>query len=257
MIIDKNKFENLESFIEHLKTKDEIVGIVEYGGRNYSNMCLGGDYDLTVILSKPLFKSFTGVHFHIAGIPVDCMMISLEDFTKDIPDNEFMLVHLNCNIIFDRDGSVSKVLERIKADWQMPETLSQVEVNLFRFTFQHVLDKLEYRLYDNKLYSNYFVYASFDWYLECYSRMNNLEPGKPKLQFEYIKKNNKELFNAVNRLYETNDLQTKFEMLRLCAELMLKSIGGPWKKNEVLFHLVSDEADMEKEQRTALELLWL
>ncbi len=87
--------------------------------------------------------------------------------------------------------------------------------------------------------------------------MNNLEPGKPKLQFEYIKKNNKELFNAINRLYETNDLQTKFEMLRLCAELMLKPIGGLWKKDEVLFHLVSDEANMEEEQKTALELLWL
>ncbi|MBU3202476.1 hypothetical protein LL037_13105 [Clostridium estertheticum] len=47
-------FSNINSFIEHLKNKKDIVGIVEYGGRTHSDMSGGGDYDLTIMYSNPI-----------------------------------------------------------------------------------------------------------------------------------------------------------------------------------------------------------
>lgn len=114
MLKDINSFDTIDSFIEHLKKKENVVGIVEYGGRTHSNMDIGGDYDLTVIFDKPISTNFTGVHFHINDIPIDCMLLSIDDFLTDTPSDEFLLCHLNCTILFDRDDTMKNILDKIK-----------------------------------------------------------------------------------------------------------------------------------------------
>ena len=42
-------FDTLEAFINHLKSKKDIIGIVQYGSRDYTNMSPGGDYDLNKV----------------------------------------------------------------------------------------------------------------------------------------------------------------------------------------------------------------
>lgn len=243
---------NIDEFIEHIKHKSDVVGIVEYGGRTHNSMELGGDYDLTIIFDKPISRNFNGVHFHIGAIPVDCMLLSVEDFLTDEPSNDFMLVHLNCKILYDRDGTTQKLLDRIKAAWKASESLSDSEIATFRFTFKHILDKLEYRLHENELYSRYFIFANFDWFLECYSRIKNLEVGKPKAHLSYIKNNEPELFSVISQLYSSDDLEIQFLMLKKCAELMLASIGGLWGKDEVLFHIVPDGKSINEEQKNII-----
>ncbi|WP_207753087.1 hypothetical protein [Clostridium yunnanense] len=122
MIIMENSFENIEGFIEHLKKNENIIGIVEYGGRTYKDMSIGGDYDLTVIFDKPVSKNFSGVHFRIKDIPVDCMLLSKEDFMSDMPLDEFMLVHLNCKILYDKDNTISELIKRAKLHGVLQES---------------------------------------------------------------------------------------------------------------------------------------
>jgi len=256
MLKDTNSFKDITSFIEHLKKKEDIVGIVEYGGRTHTDMSIGGDYDLTIIFNKPISVNFTGVHFHIAGIPVDCMILSVEDFLTEDPSNPFVLVHLNCTILFDRYDITKNLLNRIKINWKVPDNLSDFENNMFRFISKHIIDKLEYRLHENELYSKYFIFSSFDWYLECYARIKNLEIGKPKAHLNYIKDNDAELFNIINEMYSTNDLDIQFQMLKKCAINMLLSIGGLWGSDEVLFHLAPDGNNVVQEQKSFIKLLF-
>jgi hypothetical protein len=256
LLKDNNTFETIEGFIEHLMRNDNIVGIVEYGGREYGDMSIGGDYDLTVILSKPISHNFTGVHLHIAGIPVDCMLLSVDDFLLDTPSNEFLLCHLNCRILFDRDNITRKIMDRIKTAWMVPEYLSDFEKNTFRFTFQHILDKLEHRLHKDELYSKYFIYSSFDWFLQCYARIKNLEVGKPKAHLNYIKNEDPELISIINQMFNSKDLSLQFEMLKKCAYHILMPIGGLWEKNEVLFHLAPDGNNVIEEQQDVIKLLF-
>ena len=176
----EHKLKNIEQFIDLLKQNDEIIGILEYGGKRYTDMSTGGDYDLTIITRTCLSEAISGLSFHIAGIPIDCVIKSVNDFLQDEPSNEFELAHLNCTILFDRDGTTADLIERIKHTWKPKAPLSQRDLNWFRFSFKHIIDKLEYRLHDDVLYSNYFMAASLDWYLECYAKIKNLEIGKPK-----------------------------------------------------------------------------
>jgi hypothetical protein len=256
MIKDTNSFKNIEGFIEHLKKKEDIVGIVEYGGRTYGDMQVGGDYDLTIIFKEQVSPNFNGLHFHIAGIPIDCMLLSVDDFSSDTPSNEFLLAHLNCEILFDRNSITQGILQRIKKTWSSPEYLSDCEINIFKFTFKHIIDKLEHRLYENELYSRYFIFSSFDWFLQCYARIENLEIGKPKGQLKHIEDNNPELFNIITQMYNTNDLNVQFEMLKKCAYNMLQSIGGSWKNDEVLFHIIPEGKIIDEEQKAITRLLF-
>lgn len=249
-------FKDIDSFIEHLKKKEDLVGIVEYGGRRHSDMSAGGDYDLTVIFNKPISSNFSGVHFHIGDIPVDCMLLSAEDFLSDAPASEFLLAHLNCTVLYDKDGTTKDILEKIEENWKLPEHLSDCEKNTFRFTFQHIIDKLEHRLHENELYSRYFIFSSFDWFLQCYARIKNLEIGKPKAHLNYIKNNEPELFEIINQLYGTHDLDIQFEMLKKCVVHMLLTIGGPWAKDEILFHISPEGAIDNEEQEAVVKLLF-
>lgn len=249
-------FKDIDSFVEHIKKNDNVIGIVEYGGRTHRDMCPGGDYDLTIIYNMRISQNFTGLHFHINNIPIDCMLLSVEDFLSDSPANEFLLAHLNCTILYDKDGTTEKILEKIKRTWQVSEHLSDSEKNTFRFTFQHIIDKLEQRLHDNELYSRYFIFSSFDWFLQCYARIKNLDIGKPKNHLKYIEYNEPELFQIVNRLYSSNDLDVQFEMLKKCADYMLTPIGGLWAEDEILFHLAPNGINDEAEQKAVIRLLF-
>ncbi|WDV48057.1 hypothetical protein PV797_10255 [Clostridiaceae bacterium M8S5] len=249
-------FKNIKNLIENLKKKEQVVGIVEYGGRTYSDMEIGGDYDLTVILNESISKNFNGVHFHIAGIPTDCMILSIEDFLTDTPNNPFYLVHLNCKILYDRNGITKKILKRIERKWKLPEKITDFEKHLFRFTFQHILDKLEYRLYKDMLYSRYFIFSSFDWYLQCYARINNLEVGKPKVHLNYIKESDFELYNLINEMYTTDNLDEQFNILKKCAIRILEPIGGLWKKEEILLHLSPGGTVISEEEDAVINLLF-
>lgn len=256
MLKDTNSFKDIDSFIEYLKKKKDIVGIVEYGGRAHSNMNPGGDYDLTVIYNKPISNSITGLHFHISGIPIDCMLLSVDDFSTDVPLDEFLLAHLNCEILFDRDDITKNIIDRIKTAWKVPECLSDGEKNLFRFTFRHCIDKLEYRLHENELYSRYFIHSSFDWFLQCYARINKLETGKPKAHLNYIKANDVELFNIITQMYNTSDVNVQFEMLKKCAHHILQPIGRYWESDEALFHIVPGGNVTDEEQEAVMKLLF-
>ncbi len=248
MLTQRNTYASIESFIRHMKQNDNVIGIVEYGGRSYTDMSDGGDYDLTIIFNKPVSKNFSGVHLHINGIPVDCMLLSIDDFMSDVVQNEFLLVHLNCKILYDRNNITADILKRIQITWATPKELSDFEKMLFRFTFKHILDKLKHRLHDNEIYTKYFIYSQFDWFLSCYARIKGWEVGKPKLHLKLIETHEPDLFSIISSLYSEKCLEAQFELLNQCANYMINPLGGLWKDNEILFHLLPDGKNDEDEQ---------
>ncbi len=249
-------YKDFESLIENIKRKKEVVGILEYGGRSYSNMNKGGDYDFTVILDHKLSENFNGIHFHINGIPTDCMILAIEDFLTKEPSNDFYLVHLDVSILYDRDGKTKELLERINKNWIPSKCISDFEVHLFRFTFQHILDKLEHRLYLNPLYSKYFIYASFDWYLECYARINHLSIGQGKKHLNHIKLHDKEMYEWIESLYDSTSLDEMFKNLSKCAKRIIEPIGGLWRKDETLLHLLAGGQVILEESQAVISLLF-
>jgi hypothetical protein len=128
-------------------------------------------------------------------------------------------------------------------------------MNLFRFTFKHILDKLRHRLHDNELYTKYFMYSSIDWFLSCYARIRGWEIGRPKLHIKLIEDQEPGLFQILTDLYSSSSLEDQFKFLGEAADYMLESIGGPWKENEALFHLQPGGRNDDDEQNRILKML--
>lgn len=249
------EYSTIALFIDHLKSKSDVVGIVEYGGRTYCDMSPGGDYDLTVITRSPVAVGIGGLHFNIAGIPVDCVIVSIDDFKAATPKSPFMLAHLNCTILFDRDNITKALLESIKTRWRSDPELTEREIGWFRFTVTHVIDKLKHRLHDDVLYSNYFMAASLECFLSCYARIENLAVGQPKLHFRHMEEHDPEMYRHFSSFYETTDTGEHFRLLQLIAQHVTKEIGGLWREDEPIFQLEADTASTEEKDKI-MELLF-
>jgi len=239
MLIDTNKFRTLSDTIKHFSSLPGVVGIVEYGGRSHTDMRPGGDYDLTVIFDKPVSKNFSGIHFHVAGIPVDCMLLSMDDFNLPQPESEFWLVHLNCNILYDKDGVTKHLLENIKSKWKKPN-VSENQKMWIRFATRHTIDKLEHRLFENEIYSRVFIAQTIGYIMERYSELNNLEPGKIKTHLSHMKQNDSHLHRHIESILNTTNLAAQFEHLKSMCAYIAKNLGGMWQENEALFHINPD-----------------
>ncbi len=236
-------FSSLEEMIDHFKNCDLIDGIVEYGSNHfYESENIKGDYDLTIITKEKVFNSLSGVHFHVNGIPVDCMIKSVSDFDIEKPTNKFDYVHLDSTILFDRRGNIKKIIEIINEKWKMESELSEREKSKFRFRFSHFVDKLINRI-DEKdyfLFNSHTMSVAITQSLECYCRINNLPLGKTFLYFEHMKDNNLLLYTLFLKYYKENDIKKRFEILKSIFKELLKDIGGFWKENEIIYHGITD-----------------
>lgn len=256
MLFDTNTFTTIEQFIGHLKTKDNIVGIVEYGSRKAPDMNPGGDYDLSLIFKEPVSENFNGVHFHIGGIPVDCMLLSVSDFTTDKPQSSLLLAHLNCSILFDRDNIVKGLMQTIKEKWKDANELSESDINIYRYVIKHTLDKLSHRLHENELFSYYSISLATFCLIDYFACIEKLEPGKPRQHIAFIQSNHPELYSYLSNIYGTTDLDLQYDQLMKASEYVLSAIGGLWKDDEVLFHLNYQGMNDEVEQRRVIKYLF-
>ena len=256
MIKDTSTFTTLSDMIKHLSCLPNVVGIVEYGNRSHTDMTPGGDYDLTVIFDKPVSKNFSGVHFHVGGIPVDCMLLSVDDFLLPEPADKFHLIHLNCTILYDKDGTTKKLLESIKSKWHKPHNISDNRKMWIRFIAKHMIDKLEHRLYDDELYSRAFIAPIVGYAIDVYSQTKGLEPGKWKADLAHMKQHDPDLYGYIEALLNTTDLELQFEMYKKINTHLAEDFGGMWKEGETLFHLSYDGVNDKKEQEAFSKFLF-
>ena len=234
--------------IAHFEKLPGVVGIVEYGSRPHTNMWPGGDYDLTVIFDKPVSQNFSGVHFYVAGIPVDCMLLCVDDFATPVPQSPFHLVHLDTKILYDKDGITRAIFEDIGNKWRELPILNDNRKMWIRFITKHTIDKLEHRLYDDEMYSRYIIASTASYAVDTYAVLSNLEPGKTKIHFARMKQYDSTLYGFIEKLHKTTKLSSQFGMLKEINDYIAKNVGGMWNDNEALFHLTPDGVNDESEQ---------
>ena len=242
------QFESTGELISHLSKNDKIVGIVEYGTRQMNDMSNGGDYDLSIFIDGFVSTNINGVHFHIASIPVDCMILDITEIEKDKPANQMMLAHIDSRILYDKNGRVKKGIEKIREKWEKIGKLEDWEINFYRFFFKHTIDKIGKRLNENPMFSNYSISLAEISLLDAYERINQLEPGKPRKVIEYIFNNNKKLYRLIECIQNGNSISCRYDALVEASETVLEKYNGVWKDDEMIFHLKYNGKNDSNEQ---------
>lgn len=253
---DTNTFATLRDMIAHLSRLPQVVGILEYGSRCADDLSAGGDYDLTVVLDAPLSRNVDGVHLHVAGIPVDCMLLCVADFDRDAPRQVFHLAHLGSTILYDRDGTMRRLLDHIEAHWPSQDTWNDSDSMWLRFASRHTLDKLRHRLHDDELYTRYFIGMTAGFMLDNYAKLYGLPAGKPKVHWAHMQSHDAALYADYAALYSTTDVRKQFDALERINAHIADAVGGMWADDELLFHLTPDGIVDVDEQRQLMQLLF-
>lgn len=243
------KFGIINDFIENLKQNENIIGIVEYGSRHYfdNEHKEIGDYDLTVILKKPINKKVSGFHFFINEILIDCMIKTIDEFYIDSPLSPFDLVHLDCSIVFDRNGEVENALNNIKKQWSNTNVVDEWYIERYRYKFKHLLFKANsYHLKGEDIAARYMLDVAFDTFVNFYTKTNDIPLGKYSVIFEHLQKKNTILEEYVCNYQKSVEFLDMYKWMNRVINYILSKHGGEWKKNEILFRSKQALSENEK-----------
>ena len=251
-------FDTLEAFINHLKLKEDIIGIVQYGSRDYTNMSPGGDYDLNIIIDEDVETQIAGLHLHINSIPVDCGIISVKDLYYDESPSDFHSLLARSKVLFDRNGLLSKQLIKIKEKWKLNiKPIQEGELSFSRFITQHVVDKFENRLYENEVYTRIFLSENVFTLLETYMKINELDPYNYKNALEIMKNQDNDTYILFEEYVKNHDLNRLLSITKELNSKVFSKYGGSWKKEEVIFHYKNpSDVLSDQDKRNIIELIF-
>jgi len=251
-------FKTLEDFIDHLKNKDEIIGIVQYGNRDYKNMSVGGDYDLNIIVDDKIETNIAGLHLHVNSIPVDCGIISIKDLFLDESPSDFHSILVDSRIIYDKNGSIEKQLKKIKEKWKLNIIpIKEGELAFERFIKQHVVDKFEHRLFENEVYTRIFLSGNIFSLLEAYMKINELNPYDFKNALQIMKENDNHIYKLFEEFVTNNNLENQISVTKEINNKVFNRYGGVWNKNEIVFHYKNSSDELSQiEKQKILNLIF-
>lgn len=251
-------FPTIEAFIEHLKARPDIVGILQYGNRDYRDMSPGGDFDLNVILREGLTAPVAGIHLHAGGIPVDCGLMALADLRQERPPSDYHCVLVESVVLYDRTGDVADALEHIRGTWRMHiPPITEARTAFERFVTQHVIDKLEHRLYDDEVYSRVLLSGNIFWLLENYIMLHRLNPYGFREALAHMRDTHPQTYALFRSCVDTHDLAEQLVATKKLSEAVLRPVGGRWKEDELLFHYADMQAEYTDDMRSrAVDLLF-
>lgn len=249
------KFKNIEDFINCLKEKENLVGILKYGGSKCTDNNIGGDYDLTLVVKdNSCFPNIYGVHFFINEIPVDCMIRTLNDFYLERPRTKFDLAHIDAKILFDKDGDLINAINFIKTKWEDRYVISDIVVSKYKFMISHAIYKISNRLLENEIYSHIVMNSVIDIVLILYANQNSLVIGKKKDYLNYMKEHDSRLFQLMKSFLNETEIYKKYSLIVEIANAALLDYGGLWQRDEIIYH----EEQLAASEKEKIELVnWI
>lgn len=78
----------------------------------------------------------------------------------------------------------------------------------------------------------------------------------PKAHLNHIRDSDFELYELINQMYNTDNLNEQFHILKKCATRILEPIGGLWEKEEILLHLSPGGTVIVKEEEEVISLFF-
>jgi len=230
-------FSSLESMIEHLKGKPYVRGLLEYGSRHFTDMSPGGDYDIFVITDNDHQTVASGISFYVNTIPVDCGFRCCEDLDRLQPPTCFDVVLINARRIYDREGDMASIQERLRARWGSKEEHRPGDIQFDRFAFRHVLDKVRHRITLDPQYAAFMLHSNLLWMMEAYISYNSLPTGDFKHAWEYMHRHQPDWYSLLTEFHKECSLMRKYEITEQLCEGLMERFGGLWGADEVFFHL--------------------
>ena len=227
-------FQNLSELIDRLRESPRVIGIVRYGSRPPEDMSSGGDFDLFVFLEDNSLE-VESLHFYIDYIPVDLNLRTFGDLDLNKPISFIDFALIDGDLLYDKTGILEKKISSLKQRWKIQSNeLTENEKSWERFSQKHALDKVKGRLNEEPLFCEFLLNTNIYWLIQNYFRVRSIPYPGEKDALEWINTKDTKIHNKIEDFYRTKDLKKKLEISEELTELVLKPIGGSWRKGELL-----------------------
>lgn len=227
-------FQSLSELIDRLKESHRVIGIVRYGSRIPEYMSLGGDFDLFVFLGDNSLD-IESLHFFIEDIPVDINLRTLQDLDLNKPLSFIDFALIDGDLLYDKTGILKEKISSLTQRWKMQANeLTENEKSWERFSQKHILDKVKGRLNKELLLCEFLLNTNIYWLVQNYFRIRRIPYPGEKDALEWINTKDTKIHNKIEDFYRTKDIKKKLEISEELTELILSSIGGSWRKGELL-----------------------
>lgn len=240
---------NIREMIESLKHNPNVVGILEYGGRDASENLATGDYDLMIILHS-CNPMVTSLHFDVGDVPVDLNLFPLAALRQLTLDNSFELqVIVEGRVIYDPTGEVQRQKERLlqAVALHQVEPWSEHTIAFIRHGHRHLFDKVQGRLQSMPTLCQVLLYTNIYWLLENYFRLRYLPFRGPKQALAYLQEHDEVLYSLIEAFYRASSLEEKFVLSHQITAMVLEPVGGMWQKGEILAFGKEETRDLQQQ----------
>jgi hypothetical protein len=244
-------YKSIREFIDELKRNVRVIALIKYGNRDVDDMSPGEDFDLYVIMND-FNSNIESVHFYIGGIPVDVSIRGYSDLLLQKPITKTDLELLTGEILFDKSGIISRMLNKSKENWTIEKEekreISKNEIEWIRYSYKHILDKLKNNLSKNSLQSKFKIDITMKSLINTYLDLNRLEAEEDEL-LDVIKDNEPELYSYLDDFYSVTNTEKKFDILHKIANVVFKNSNGVCKENEIMFLARDYDEDIDKDEK--------
>jgi hypothetical protein len=251
----------INEFVTSLRNNPNVIALIVYGSRRIDDNSLGGDFDLFVFVNEEVTTEIESIHLYISDIPVDLNIRTKLDLRSNVPLTDIDFALFDGEIIYDKYNEMSALMEQAKLKWTYSsEELSSSQIDWERFSQQHVIDKIRYRLKEDVVFSRFLLNTNIYWLINNYFRIRGLKYKGEKQAIISIREKSPEIYEIIEKFYSTNCLETQFKLTKNLTELVLRPVKGSWRKDELIFLPRRKNYDILKEDKDRIKkdlLRWL
>lgn len=203
-----------QEFLNELKNKPEVVGIILFGSWARGNNRIDSDVDLLVILTdgyRRIVEYKDGQAFEIIYNTANGAL----DFWKSHKDDCANLWEV-AKIIYDKDGTIEnlkkKALEIIQEGKKLIDSYQMAQ---FRFSAEDELSSVDSLINSDITTANLVLQKTILSLTELFFDLRQLWTPAPKQRLAKIKENNPDLYNLISEFYsQENHLEDKLKIAK-------------------------------------------
>jgi len=214
--------EETKTFLEELKHRPDVLGVIMFGSWARGNNRPDSDVDLVVILTEGYRRTFE----HRNGQPFEIIYITEKgalDYWENHKDDAAGLWEV-AKILYDKDGTVAQLKTNIKKVLDAgKKAIDEYQLGQFRFDVEDQLKYVESILCSDPTTANLILSNKIFSLTELFFDIRQVWTPAPKQRLAEILKNSPDFYTLLQDFYQAQiSLKNKLEVAKKIVPVVFK-----------------------------------
>jgi predicted nucleotidyltransferase len=200
----------IDTFLEHLKQRTDVLGIIMFGSRARGNNRPDSDVDLVVIASVG-FRRAVEYHEGQAFEIIYTTGKSALAYWKNHPDDAAGLWAV-AKVLYDKDKTISKLKNKVNKVLKKGKgPIDEHQLGQFRFDAEDTLKYVEYMIEHDPVTANLILTNKVFTLTELFFNIRQMWIPAPKQRLSKIKEISPDLYALLSEFYSDKNLNERLQ----------------------------------------------